>query len=146
MRSLEDIAEFLNTNGWNYTVFLMCYEGPSSLHADLDSAVGRLVGSEVVVEDLGQVEEAELLAEVASCLSFVGSDGEGVEPQLVESGEFRSLLIGVMNDAKHLASRASTIRRLRILEGHPAYPVFWEFAFLFTASSKLILFIGSSSD
>ncbi len=36
--------------------------------------------------------------------------------------------------------------RRACLEGHPGYPVFWDFAFLFVSNSNATILIGSSSD
>jgi len=43
-------------------------------------------------------------------------------------------------------SDATTIKRFWLKQGHPAYPVFWDFAFVVIGTQQVELFIGSSSD
>ena len=41
---------------------------------------------------------------------------------------------------------ATVIERFWLKEGHPAYPVFWDFAFVIAGPHETKVFIGSSSD
>ena len=56
------------------------------------------------------------------------------------------LLNRVVANAKATSSKANRIEKFRLDEGHPAYPVFWDFAFLFTSSDEATVLVGSSSD
>ena len=143
---MQSMSEFLSANGWNYTVFLKCFAGPPDDNTELEAHVGKLLGAKVLVEDLGIVGEIELLAEITESLSFVGSNAEGVEPELIDSIEFRTHLSEVTDEVKHLVGVSDTVRRINIVEGHPAYPVFWDFSFLFKGGTHSTLFVGCSSD
>lgn len=51
-----------------------------------------------------------------------------------------------MFEMDKLVDGADTIMSFWLKEGHPFYPVFWDFAFLIEKNNDAIVFIGSSSD
>jgi hypothetical protein len=45
-----------------------------------------------------------------------------------------------------LANQAKMVKRFWFAAGHPAYPVFWDFAYAIFGSEMTTIVVGSSSD
>jgi hypothetical protein len=52
----------------------------------------------------------------------------------------------ILESIAQLSKSSTKIKALALVEGHPAYPVFWDFAFLFLGENDCLLLVGSSSD
>jgi len=73
-------------------------------------------------------------------------DGAGPRPNVVQSARFKELLVGLTTELRLLCSSTSRIERFRFEDGHPGYPVFWDFAFLVRTAKESLILVGSSSD
>ena len=98
------------------------------------------------VEKITVASVHELLADVTSSLSYAGDDGAGPDRSDLQSLKFRKLLTNVIAEVCSLADRSSKIEQFTFGAGHPAYPVFWDFAYLFTGPVQSVVLVGSSSD
>ncbi len=143
---LSAIADFLNAGGLNYTVFLRAYSTPHGASEESSQLISDALGKQVVVRWLGDVSSDEVISEIMDALSYPGDDGAGPDQAAVKSDRFSELLNRVVDSAKATSSKANRIQKFRFDEGHPAYPVFWDFAFLFTSSDEATVLVGSSSD
>ena len=144
--TLAALADFLNASGWNYSVFLQMYETSISPDTDAEGLIARALGNEVKIDNLKNVSTAEVLTEIDDSLTYSGTDGAGPESEALRTPTFAELLKEVLSESADLARSASQIEQCTIEEGHPAYPVFWDFAFLFRLPKKALLLVGSSSD
>jgi hypothetical protein len=145
--SLDDIAVRLNRGGANYSVFLRLYRcsderGP----IDLDRALRLSMGNGVQVGGVEDLDVAAVAAEVDGMLRYGGDVNAGPDPQVLVSEEFRTLLAGLADEVSALGKRALAIKRFWLSSGHPAYPVFWDFAYAFLEERSATILIGSSSD
>jgi hypothetical protein len=52
----------------------------------------------------------------------------------------------VLSELERLTSQASLLAEFELGEGHPAYPVFWDFGYVIAGPAGGLVFIGSSSD
>ena len=64
----------------------------------------------------------------------------------MQSEEFARLLELTMAEVSSAVESATKIETFRFSEGHPAYPVFWDFALLFASPTETVILVGSSSD
>jgi len=87
-----------------------------------------------------------MLMEVRACLTYEGDHGVGPDPTTMQSERFAELLERTLEEVAGLAKAATRVEAFRIGDGHPADPVFWDFAFLFTLATEAVVLIGSSSD
>jgi hypothetical protein len=62
------------------------------------------------------------------------------------SESFIALIDELKEALLQLAGASKKIQRFWLQDGHPAYPGFWDFAFLFWEAGKATIVIGSSSD
>ena len=144
--TMSAIAELLNLGGTNYTVFLRTSD--VSFPSDRPSAevVQAALGTGAVIGGAGSITDTELVDEVQACLSYLGAAGAGPAPGVVDSTRFKELLATLTTELRALCVRASSIEQFWLKAGHPAYPVFWDFAFLVRSEPVSHVLIGSSSD
>lgn len=140
------LAEFLNASGWNYSVFLRCYGAPLAASVSSEAVIHSALGNTAVVGGCREVTPAEALAEIRESLTYVGDSGAGPAPQAMQSERFAALLDRVLAEVSAAAARSMRIEQFWLKDGHPAYPVFWDFAFLLREENEAIVIVGSSSD
>ncbi|QNM98594.1 hypothetical protein [Chitinimonas koreensis] len=143
---LEKITVRLHENATNYSVFLHAYEVPYVQQADSAALIRTGLGVEAVLGGVDEVEVGAVCTEVEDALLYPGDDGAGPGNLVFQNELFIELLNELKGEIRRLASASFKIERFWLQDGHPAYPVFWDFAFLFWGKDKATLFIGSSSD
>jgi hypothetical protein len=144
--TLSAMADFLNQGGLNYTVFLRAYSMRHMADQGSSQLISHALGKPVVIREIGDVSTEAMVSDITDCLSYAGDEGAGPAQAAVASDHFAELLRRVIADAKSASSQAHRIEQFRLEAGHPAYPVFWAFAFLFTSSHEATVLVGSSSD
>ncbi len=144
--TMSAICDLLNLGSINYTVFLQSSD--LSLPGDRPSAevVQAALGTGAVVGGAGSVTVAELVDEVQARLRYPGASGAGPAPGVIDSTRFKELLATLTTELRAVCARASSIEQFWLKAGHPAYPVFWDFAFLVRSEAVSHVLIGSSSD
>jgi hypothetical protein len=144
--TLSAITGILNRGGWNYSVFLQGYTVPSQPGASSEQLIRNALGGNAVLGSIEAARPEQVTEEVRSSLVYVGDSGAGPDIESLRSERFGQLLSSLLADIESTSRRASRIEQFWLREGHPAYPVFWDFAFLFTGSSESMVLIGSGSD
>jgi hypothetical protein len=144
--TMSAIANLLNQGGTNYTVFLR--SSAVSLHGDCPSAelVQAALGTGAVMGGARNIASDELVEEVRAALSYAGDAGAGPAPGVVQSARFTELLATLTSALRAVCGRATSIEQFWLKAGHPAYPVFWDFAFLVRDTAVSYVLVGSSSD
>lgn len=132
--------------GNNYAVFLRAYRTPYHRGASTEWYVSQALGSKAVVGAVTQVSLEQMHTEVEESLRFSGDDGSGPKPEAIASPDFNQLLAGVLAELNRAADDAELLSHFFLFEGHPAYPVFWDFGFVIAGPRGGLVFIGSSSD
>lgn len=143
---LRDTETVLFEGGINYTVFLKLYRVPSGLGVSTQQYISKALGEKALLGGASPVELNELICEVADSLRYRGDSSAGPDPKSLDSARFSGLLRKI---ERHLLEKGSVARRIErfwLKDGHPAYPVFWHFAFLIEGEAGTEIFIGCSSD
>lgn len=143
---LHKIEELLNVGAWNYTVFLRFYETTLSGQPVKEAAIKSLLGVEATLRSIDEVDKSLVWPVIESSLLYTGTDGEGPAESTMKSAEFSELMMLLGNEVRNLVDEAVNIDSFELQDGHPAYPVFWDFAFLFSGEASASILIGSSSD
>jgi hypothetical protein len=143
---LSKIAALLNSEGINYTVSVWAHAAGQAAGVSSPDIVRGAFGGNAVIADAAPVGIEELVDEVSECLCYAGDDGAGPGPNVTQSGRFKELLVRLTTELRLLCNSASRIERFRFKDGHPGYPVFWDFAFLVRTATGSLVFVGSSSD
>lgn len=143
---LGKIVELLNAGGWNYSVFLRLYETPVTGNANKEATIQALLGSEATLYEIEEVEASSVWPVIEACLLYEGDEGAGPAASALNSAKMSELMKTLEYEVRILSDKAITIDSFWLKEGHPAYPVFWDFAFLFSGAAGTSILIGSSSD
>ena len=141
LRDLEGMLE-----GGNYTVFLRAYSVSHAADATPREIVASALGESAVIGNVIPEVADEVVSEIRCCLEHSGDEGYGPFASRLASPKFKSLCLSVLAQVSDLCASAQEIILFWIAEGHPAYPVFWDFAYLFRGLEQSSIFIGSSSD
>jgi hypothetical protein len=144
--ALTQMADLLNSDGINYGVFLQAYVGDAAGAHDVTEVVKRLVGDDVIVDEIREVDIAEVVQDVSDSLCYAGDSGAGPAASILASSKFALLLRGILDATARQGAASNHIKSFRFVAGHPGYPVFWDFAFLFLGNEEHVLLVGASSD
>ncbi|MHA6884525.1 hypothetical protein [Ralstonia pseudosolanacearum] len=143
---LDKVADCLNGGGRNYTVFLRLYQVPTAQMTDSQECIREALGPGVVVGGIEDVSAELVCSQVEASLRFTGDEAAGPCRSVLSSDQFQNRLTEVQAGLLELAGTSGTIQKFWLREGHPAYPVFWDFGFLFFGSETISILIGASSD
>lgn len=144
---LDRLVGLLNRDSTNYTVFLRLYQLSTAAGADdLDVCIRTAVGADAKIGGAEAISAENVIAEIDGLLRYAGDPGAGPTNTVLESSELSDLLTELERSILELASQAKTIKRFWFAVGHPAYPVFWDFAYAFFGNEKAAILVGSSSD
>lgn len=145
-QTLKDIMMTLNHDATNYSVFLQAYDVPIVQSSASDVLIRGALGAQAVLGDIEEIPSETVWPEVERALFYSGCCGAGPSNSILASGQFLALIDQIKSELLEIVSEATKIEQFWLQDGHPAYPVFWDFAYLFTNDAKAIIFIGSSSD
>jgi len=141
---LQELCSLLY--GINYQVFLKLYEAHHAQSAEPAGIMSAAFDTKVVVGGIAAVSQDEVLNEISTCLAYKGDESSGPIPKKLASAQFQILKSKVLDETRTLCKEANLIFIFWLKEGHPAYPVWWDFAFLFQGETHSHILIGSSSD
>ncbi len=136
----------------NYTVSLRHYCVPraSSPEETIRAALGpaAVVGGLDGGGSLWGHEEADsdVAAHIENCLRWRGEEGSQPDPAVLDSDEFNQLVEKLVAFVRREMSTATAVHAFWLRQGHPFYPVYWDFAVLFEHARDATILIGSSSD
>jgi hypothetical protein len=132
--------------GGNYSVFLRAYSVTHSFDAEPVEIIRGAIGPKAILDNIRTENTAELMPDIQECLEYTGDDSHGPWPRRLSSNKFKLLCERVLEQVRELSESSRESYCFSLKEGHPAYPVFWEFAYLFRGTASSTVFIGSSSD
>ncbi len=132
--------------GYNYQVFLRAYRVPFASGEPAAWYVLQALGPSAVITESVLVTGAEIATEVEQSLRYAGDEGSGPKPSTLQSRRFQELVPAVMSELGQAIAGATLLAAFGLREGHPAYPVFWDFAYVIAGPTGGLVFIGSSSD
>lgn len=104
------------------------------------------VGTGAVLGGIEEVQSGSVWPEVMEAVLYVGDSSAGPSSTALKSGQFTSLVELLKAQVDTMVKTSATIETFWLSNGHPAYPVFWDFAFLFRTDATATIFIGASSD
>ncbi|SEQ88617.1 hypothetical protein SAMN05216548_108203 [Faunimonas pinastri] len=143
---LAEIVNVLNFDAWNYTVFLDFREVSLPEPTETAVIIKTAFGAEATLGGIKDVEKTSVWPFVKDALLYTGDYAHGPAAATMQSGKLLALLEDLEGEVCDLVAVASSIKSFWMNAGHPAYPVFWDFAVLFSSKSRASILIGSSSD
>lgn len=143
---LDAIAALLNQDGANYTVFLYAETVPNPGKAPATDVLRQALGRHIEIGGIKPVTADETVALVASCLQYSGDESGGPRFGAQKTARFNELYAELQAELLTSLDEAKKIEQFWLSEGHPAFPVFWDFAFLVSGYREVMIFMGSSAD
>ena len=143
----EILAEIMQLlYGFNYQVSLYLYRMPFAPNSTVEEYVTRALGPDAVIGNFLPVTGEEILTEVEQSLLHQGDGGYGPDQAKVQSSRFRQLMTEFLQELKTWIESSVSLSSFWLKDGHPAYPVWWDFAYFVAGPEVVFVLIGSSSD
>lgn len=130
-------------HGINYEVWLNLY-GPLDSDLGLEEALKIGVSKDVQLSGVLPSFPQQARSEIMEMIFYEGDTSHG--PKKLE--EKREQIASLMNKifASINLDEADLVTEFGFRKGHPAEPVFWDFAYDIHSRGKRWIFVGSSSD
>lgn len=130
----------------NYCANVEIFQGNSVTESNEIDLIISALGKNAEVGGVEKSNITELLDVIKECFEYVGDEGSYPNQVFLSSSEFKAELNQVLEQIKGLFLDNSEIFAFWLKEGHPFYPVFWDYAFLVKKDEGNYVLIGSSSD
>jgi hypothetical protein len=131
---------------YNYQVFLHIYRIPFAPDAPAEWYITQALGPAAIIGGVVPTTRPEILSEVKHSLRYPGDAGSGPRRNVLLSNRFNALVEAVLAELELAITEAGLLVQIWLREGHPAYPVFWDFTFVIAGPSGGLVFVGSSSN
>ncbi|MCA6059462.1 hypothetical protein HUF18_06695 [Thalassolituus sp. ST750PaO-4] len=129
--------------GNNYEVWFNLY-GPADPGAGLIDTLKMLVSKDSEISGVVPSTPKEAMSEIMNMVLYKGDTGSGpleLESKKIEISELMSRVFSSIG-----IEDAEMVVEFGFKNGHPAYPVFWDFAYDIHSKGQRWIFVGSSSD
>jgi len=129
--------------GINYEVWFNLY-GPLDTGLGLEQVLKNNISKKVQLSGVVASSQQEAKKEIMAQVLYEGDVGSGP----IKLDEKREEITSLMSKVFSLIDfdSADLVSEFGFRKGHPAYPVFWNFAYDIHSNDKRWIFIGSSSD
>jgi hypothetical protein len=143
---LDDLMDILNEDATNYTVFLQSYDVHAPATRPSEDLIKEALGPNIALGEIKEIDRSSVWPVVEEALTYIGDSGAGPSAAAIASDGFRTALGTLRNQIDLLVKGATHIEEFWLKHGHPAYPVFWDFAFILRTKDGATVLLGSSSD
>ncbi len=145
--SLEAISRKLYRSSLNYSADFRFFVSKEANGEPLETVVRTLLGDNAEIGNARAVTKRDVIDEFKDALGYRGDHGSHPSLDYLDSPESRVDFDNVICKIQRVLDDSfDDIQSFWLKEGHPFYPVFWDFAFLIRTGGESMLFIGSSSD
>lgn len=149
VRLNHDLTEYcaaLGRGSLNYTVSVALFEAPGAGGRGADVILRAALGSGAELGDFRACDAAKVVAMVTDAFRYTGDDDSHPSRDFVGSQRGVQALESIQRDLLDLMAGADSIGEITIRNGHPFYPVFWDYAFVIAHREDASVLVGSSSD
>jgi hypothetical protein len=145
--SLAIIARKLFRNSLNYCADFRLFVSKETAGEAIETVVKAILGDKAVIGKSQVAAKKEVIDELRDALHYRGDHGSHPSLDYLDSPESRTDFDKVVSAIQRILDDSfDDIQSFSLKEGHPFYPVFWDFAFFIQTCEESILFIASSSD
>ncbi|MFT7542849.1 MAG: hypothetical protein ACI9K5_003831 [Gammaproteobacteria bacterium] len=146
--SLAGLSAKLNGgDALNYTATFGLFAALGSADGSLEEIAHQAIGPLTKIGGSWSCTKSSLLEEeVASSLEYLGDNGAHPNRDFLNSPMFQEVVDCATREIGDFIDAADLLIDFYLAEGHPFYPVFWDFAFAIVRGRDAYILIGSSSD
>lgn len=143
---LDKFLQSVNAKSLNYCANIKFYEASGYGGQSADVIVKSCLGP---VAKIGKTSVAyldDILEELRIGLEYRGDEGSHPNEEYLGSAQHQNQVDNILECVTNLICKSTQIMGIWLEEGHPFYPVFWDFAFIIEFGDQAYVLIGSSSD
>lgn len=129
--------------GINYEVWFNLY-GPLDPDLGLEEVLKSNISKNSQLSGVTPSSPENAIKEIMERVFYEGGIGSGPIELETKKEEIQLLMNKVFTLIN--INKAELVAEFGFREGHPAYPVFWDFAYDIHSNGKRWIFVGSSSD
>ena len=111
-----------------------------------EAMIKTILGPTTKPDYFQECELEQMLLGIRNCIDWKGDEAVYPNRKYHATANYSDDVAAVFSKLGNLFEGASGIKSFDIAEGHPFYPVFWEFAYLIKVPEKAYALIGSCSD
>lgn len=140
------ICWILEKESQNYAVDFRLYPCTGLAGESLTEILAAAFPHPVVIGGSKSATALELLEDFKAGLEYAGDEGAYPNLAFLSTAEFQASVDELLKWFEEFSTGANQIVGFWLKEGHPFYPVFWDFAYVIEKDQDAFVFIGSSSD
>lgn len=129
--------------GINYEVRFNLY-GPADPELGLIDTLKSLISKDCEISGVVPSAPTEAVSEIMDMVLYKGDTGSGPLELESKRAEISELMSKVFSSIS--IEEAEMVVEFGFKNGHPAYPVFWDFAYDIHSKGQRWILVGSSSD
>lgn len=147
LQIFESIAIRLNGgDALNYSASFNLYAAPDFGRESFQTILKSSVAPTSVLGGSISVTSSEVLEEIRDALNYRGDAGAHPNLSFLDSKDASLMFDEAIAAVETLLKGADALSAIWFKEGHPFYPVFWDFAFIIVHQADACVLIGSASD
>jgi hypothetical protein len=143
---LEDFGFKSFKGSLNYCANLALYEVKNATGENIEIVVAKALRKPVSLGNYRSCQTEEVVQEVQASLEFRGDESSHPSFEFLDSQEFLTMQHQILELLQRLLSDSTTIIGFYFKDGHPFYPVFWDYAYVIEHQKHTYVLVGSSSD
>lgn len=143
---LNGISKSLQIGSLNYSANLKIWEANNSAGKSAGEIVRAALGATAVLGGTFAISEEDAISEILGAFLFAGDDGAHPGQKTLSSERYKKDVSAVMERLRAWIESSSLLIGIWLKEGHPFYPVFWDYAYIVESGSDCHVIIASASD
>ena len=144
--TLDKISHSLFEGSMNYCATFKLVRCENMARRALDEIVSAALADRAVIDRASTAQPVDVVESLKTALAYEGDSGSHPSPEYIASDRFKHDAASALAQLGQMLENADRIVSFSLKEGHPFYPVFWDFAFSVEKRGDAYVFIGSSSD
>jgi len=145
-QAIIKVLDKIHTNSLNYSADLDVTWIAEKSNISVEELIRKVYGSQVLLWRSTDSQKSVFMNNIKSGLSYIGDEGSHANREYVGSDEHTRDLKNIAVKMKPILRQCSKYVSFSFREGHPHYPVFWDFAYLLECPSGYYVFVGSACD
>jgi len=143
---LNEVCTSLNSESWNYHVNIQLFDCGNTGQLSANSIVKHSLGNEAIIGGTFSAVPSEIIQDLRNGLEYSGDSSSYPNNDALTNSTEISKRKEIVTLIENYVSESTMVMGLWLKNGHPFYPVFWDFAYIIEHGKSGSLLIGSSSD
>ena len=142
----QSISRRISKNSLNYCASFQAWNAGDISGESVQRIVKQALGANAKVGGTYSINHNEMIDKIEKGFLFAGDEGAHPNLKLIGSASYRAEIAELIKEFDNWLKHADQIIGFWLKDGHPFYPVFWDYAYVIELGTNAYVFIGSSSD